>query len=192
MSIFIDYSSNKPLQGILRSFYNKNLLWENIETYSPSFAGIRDYKNVFDFDSSGYWIAYSGDSRELYYVSFCFKYYYAKITGFEMETSNGAVLPKKFMFSSSLDNKTYNNNKSYEQEYTKNDKFYFPYRNDVAKCFKLTCLQSITNTVEFDVQQIEVYGEINKNLRHFLKITCKFKTFYSQSTIIFLFIVLKK
>ena len=168
------YSSTTTLNGILKSFYNKDSeYYQNfIETFASSSETNYDYKDAFKFDNEKYWVANPDQEGEIF-ISFCLKNYFSKIEGFEIQTSNGLNLPQNFSFSSSLNKEDkYYNYVNYSHAFSKEDSLYFSYHSSISKCFKLTCIKSTNIVPVFDVRHIDIYGEIHPNIRHFLHITC--------------------
>ena len=159
------YSSTNKLHGILRFFFDKGTeIYENVLKYHGTSVSQQYYvKYAFNFDNDKYWIGRT-DENDFTNLTFCLNNYYVKISGFEISTSNGgATLPKKFAFSSSMNNETYSNLKDYEYSFRKADIHYFPYNNKVSNCFKLICIESIDGYSVFDVNNIEIYGIFSSN-----------------------------
>ena len=112
------YSKDTSLEGILKSFYNSNSLWDIIDIHASSIHSSHPSgpSAAFDFDDNSYWIGNHQEENPT--LTFCFTNYFVLSFGFEMKTStSGETRPKKFQFSSSLDNITYTNPKEYEQTY---------------------------------------------------------------------------
>ena len=192
MKEIYDFTTTKSMNGILRSFYNKSkkYLLSNIEIYeSSNYNKSLIAENAFDYNTSSYWLG-DYDQKGLINLSFCLKYYFTRITGFEMATSEqGKSIPSSFIFSSSKDNEIYSNYQYYFYNYTQNTVHYFSYRSTPSKCYRLTCIQSVTGRRGFDVKSIEIYGEISTEIKNLLNDSCKIKINFSKS-IFAVFIIL--
>ena len=157
------YSQGKSFEGIIRNLTSKGSIWNYVDIYgtvSPSNSKLIP-QHVFEFDNDEYWI---GDyNEESVSLTFCFKDLFINVAGFQMQTSiNGTARPKKFSFSSSLDNHSYElNPPTYEYPFEKGDVAFFSYLRKPAKCFKLTCIESVSKGNNFDVNKLELYGEMH-------------------------------
>ena len=177
-SIFV-YSSKNQLHGILRSFYDQNneIYQQNLE-YSATSSFFRDTlgllspDHAFDFNGSDglYWYG-NYEQEGLVNLSFCLPNYYVKLSGFELQTYHGDARPESFGFSSSIENFSYTHYQTFSEDFTTNVHHYFKYKSPISKCFRLTCINSTLSTKAFDVDHIEIYGEIHPLLSQFFP-TC--------------------
>ena len=184
------YDPSNELHGILYwlwskgpESYSQNLNYSATSSYYHSVTGrYLTPDHAFDFssiDDNNYWIAQFSQSGSIE-LTFCLTRYAAKLTGFELCTFNGSSKAKAFNFSSSVDGKNYQNSQYFEGDFNDDLTIFFNYQCDWSKCFKLTCLQSIIeNQKPFDVDHIEIYGEINieysyKNEFDFAKIAAHY------------------
>ena len=157
------FNSTVRTKGILNSFYSlgESKLLNVIDIYATSENPIHTKEDAFNYnDESLYWVG-NGIPNDNDCLSFCFKTHFARVLGFELGTSlNGLILPSKFSFSSSIDNKTWENEVFYSHLYEKGDIFYFTYQSKVSKCFKLTCIKNTISGKSFDVRSLEIFGEV--------------------------------
>ena len=168
------FDTIRSLHGILRSFSDQgsDVYSSNLKYYGSSYSINNDYPQyAFDFNNTNFWCAHGLQAGDVY-LEFCLTQYYVKIEGFEMQTTDLHNLPKEFAFSSSNDNVTYSHMKNYSHSYDKSEVQYFTYRSPPSKCFRLYCIKSIQNKAYFDVQHLEIYGEIHRSLLYFNLNTC--------------------
>ena len=169
-----DYCSTKSLNGIVRSFYDQGNLWANIQAQvSSNHSDGHFLEDVFNFDNSKYWIGNDGVNTPAYLI-FCFKNHYVAPTGFEMKTSTGKVMPRSFAFYSSNDKVEWHNKKNYSLTYKGGESHYFSFKSPPSKCFKLECLLGSNDAPRFDVVNLDLFGEIRKELHMFQKCTQSF------------------
>ena len=185
MKIFT-YSKDRSLHGILRSFYDEDTLFNNIEIYATSVYQSYESTNAFDYETTEYWYG-NRFNDDICNLTFCMKNYYIKPYGFELGTSAGDSRPSIIQFASSKDNKTYSNIMTYNQNYNDNDIFYFSYENSPQRCFRLICAKDVRGYNVFDVRYLEIFGLISSSLSSFNENTCKIKT---TSKFLFISIIL--
>ena len=164
------YCTTKSLHGILRSFSTN--LWNNIQAEASSNYSPHTMENAFNFDTTEYWIADSGDEN---WLKICFKHHYVKPFGFELGTSDAGRRIKSFAFSVSNDihSQNWEYNQTVEFSFTINAIHYFDYSTPPRRCFKLDCLSNTyENTKRFDLRYIEIFGEIHDKIHQFNQGTC--------------------
>ena len=168
------YDSSNELHGFLRYLfdlgeteYKQNL---HYSASSSSISGDRHLTpdKAFNFDSMSDQLYWLGDlsKNENSVLIFCLQHYLGYLSGFELGTIDGFHRPKSFSFATSLDNKTYTNEKNYTADYSSDLVQYFSYNGSIGKCFRLTCISSSANRGMFDVDHIEIYGVFQNEKKH--------------------------
>ena len=171
MKTFIDFTTTKPLNGIIRYLYDNNNhnIWDSIiaevSSNDSSLSYLMPY--AFDFDDATYWV---GDHRlgDPVHVIFCFKNFYVKPSGFELSVPGNYLLAKSFSFSSLNNKKEEVTSELYSYSFEPNAVHYFSFHSSPSQCFKLVCHENVYDASKrFDVNQIEIYGEIHKSFAQF-------------------------
>ena len=195
-----EYSSSNPLNGILHSLYDQNNgeYSKYIKIFATSYLTTegRDLspEHAFDYgpkDDNYYWLGSSSQEGPIN-LTFCFINYYAKITGFEIQTLKTSIYrPVTFSLSASVDNKTYTTPEEYSEDFTSTLVHYFSFTAPISKCFCLTCIKNNVGGRAFDLDHIEIYGDIHKSLDLFA-ITSKSTLHFLKHTLLLLFVVIGK
>ena len=158
----MNFVHKENLNGILRYFYNQRK-----DYYTGSFIKItsdqsdyqsgKDLKNVFDFDSTGYWIGVH--TMKPHYLSFCLTNGYFALKGVELKSTSYSCRASKWAFAVSNNAIKWNGVKQYEQNIN-NAPVYFEYKKSPSRCFQIELIASTCNSVVFDLSQIELYGTL--------------------------------
>ena len=182
MQSIFTYSPTNKMHGILRYFLGKGdqFYSENLEYHGTSYCFDRNtnrtllpkYAFDFVFDDEYYWYG-DGYQEGLANLTFCLPNYYLRLNGFELLSTAGQARAKTFAFLSSIENHTYSHYIVFSGDYSSIIDHYFEYHSPIAKCFRLTCLNSTLGTKVFDVVGIEIYGELHSSISEFFHPTCK-------------------
>ena len=168
-----DYCTTNSLHGIIRSFSDQNKIWDSITVdVSSSDDGLEgnDGKNPFIYNSTNYWIGNS-TSQIPTFIRFCFNNYFVKPHGFELGTTGNRCLPHLFSFQSFDEKGNILKTKEYDYSFEANGIHFFLFQSQPSKCFQLNCKDSLYNSYvdrRFDVQYLEIYGEIHTRLSLFV------------------------
>ena len=178
--------------GILHSLFNSTNYWNMFEFQATSYNSNRYPKNAFNFSIQEYW--FGNTSSIPNNISFCFKYFSVKLTGYQITTSHishsAAFRAKKWVFSVSNDNinwysfdpvtKELNPSQSYYDEVLTNS----PYR-----CFQLTTIEATNHESanRFDLANIDVFGTVI-----YIPNTCKTKIMNKITYFLFMYQMILK
>ena len=185
---------HQQLNGILKYFYSRpgTTIWDFINASVGSEFASYPMVNAFNFDTTNYW--YGKDDSFENYLIFCLKDHFATLEVYELGTSGGGSRPKKWSFSGSNDNSTWNDEVQTEYSMISNEIKYIPWSYGPFKCFKLRTISSIDNQKRFDVRYIEIFGHLypdeSKNTH---PISCKCNHLHftnSMFLLIFIFTVI--
>ena len=152
----MEFVRTSELNGILKNlFYSQNSKYFEKQIFynvSSTYTKYGVSSAPFDYGSSEYWVANIDDNPG--FLSFCFTNGSAKLYGYELKTSNGTWLPKKWYFSGSNNQINWHNNITYEDTYSKGQTKYHQWSHGPYKCFKIDC----PFNQNFDISKIEIYG----------------------------------
>ena len=103
----LNFPHNKDNTGIMRFLFRRDDYWNLFRIYSSG-AYSEEYKeeNAFDFSTSDYWLGKMQSTPT--YISFCFNNYSVKPIGYDITASTFAARPRRWAFSGSKDNSTWN------------------------------------------------------------------------------------
>ena len=189
------YSSTTPLNGIIHYLYTEHNgeYGSDLKYYATSstiYNGrVLTANHAFDYGPNNYSLYWLGDESQEgpINLTFCFPNHFLKITGLELATSSiSKRKPKIFRFSSSLDNITYKKSIDYTGNFTSALVNHFSFNSPLSKCFCLTCINDTLNNRAFDLDHIELYGEIHSSLDLFFN-TCRSVTLFLTHNIFLLF-----